>query len=36
MTFDVKMIWLDCQVDVCVNKQHKMQILGVVGFKNSI
>ena len=27
---DVKIRWFDCQVAVCVNKRHKIQMLGVV------
>ena len=36
LTLDVKIVWFGGQVvAVCVNKRHKMQVLGVVGFKSS-
>ena len=35
LTLDVKIGWVGRQVAVYVNKQHKMQTFGVVGFKSS-
>ena len=35
LTFHFKIVWFGRQVAVCVQKRHKMQFLGVVGFKSS-